>query len=132
MAVMITGWVVLLLGVLLVLLDVLLVLLGVRERYASIIVELARAVTAGRLRLEPCADPADVTRELASIGMDEASAALILARAAAWPDSLPVHDPTHSLAQRAERWRPWRAYAAMHLRLEATSGTRDATKVRAG
>jgi len=109
-----------------------LVLLGVRERYASIIVELARAVTAGRLRPEPGADPADVTRELASIGVDEASVALILARAAAWPDSFPAHDPTRSLAQRAERWRPWRAYAAMHLRLEATSATRDAATVRAG
>ena len=108
-----------------------LVSLGVHERDASIIVELARAIAAGPLRLEPGADPSHVSRELASIGVDEASAALILARAVAWPDSFPVHDSTHSLTYRAERWRPWRAYAAMHLRLEATSAVR-AAKVRAG
>ena len=102
--------------------------LGVHERDASIVVELARAVAAGRVRLEPGADPSHVSRELASIGVDEASAALILSRAAAWPDSLAAHDPTHSLTRRAERWRPWRAYAAMHLRLESTK----AAKVRAG
>jgi AraC family transcriptional regulator of adaptative response / DNA-3-methyladenine glycosylase II len=104
-----------------------LVSLGVRERYASIIVAVARAVMTGRLRLEAGADPADVSRELASIGVDDASAAHILARAAAWPDSFPACDPAtspierHSLEQRAERWRPWRAYATMHLRLASAS-----------
>jgi AraC family transcriptional regulator of adaptative response / DNA-3-methyladenine glycosylase II len=101
--------------------------LGVRERWAAIIVELARALAAGRLRLEPGADPGDISRELAAIGVDDASIAQILARTAAWPDSFPAHDLTssatewRSLSQRAERWRPWRAYAAMHLRLRAAT-----------
>jgi AraC family transcriptional regulator of adaptative response / DNA-3-methyladenine glycosylase II len=101
--------------------------LGVRERWAAIIVELARAVAAGRLRLEPGAEPSDTARELAAIGVDEASIARILARTAAWPDSFPAHDLTsnatelRSLARHAERWRPWRAYAAMHLRLRAAA-----------
>jgi AraC family transcriptional regulator of adaptative response / DNA-3-methyladenine glycosylase II len=112
--------------------------LGVRERSAALLVNLARAVTAGRVRLEPGTEPRDLSRELAAIGIDDASAAQILARAAAWPDSFSAHELTtssgewSSLAQRAERWRPWRAYAAMHLRLGAASAMRDAASSRAG
>ena len=101
--------------------------LGLRERWAAIVVELARAVAAGRLRLEAGADPGGLSRELAAIGVDEASIAHILARTAAWPDSFSAHDLTssatewRSLARRAERWRPWLAYAAMHLRLHAAA-----------
>jgi AraC family transcriptional regulator, regulatory protein of adaptative response / DNA-3-methyladenine glycosylase II len=112
--------------------------LGVRERWAAIIIELARAVAAGRLRLEPGSDPSDISRELAAIGVDEASVAHILARTAAWPDSFSAHDLTssatewRSLVQRAERWRPWRAYAAMHLRLHGANVARDVAHSRAG
>ncbi len=101
--------------------------LGLRERWAAIVVELARAVAAGRLRLEAGADPGSLSRELSAIGVDEASIAHILARTAAWPDSFSAHDLTssatewRSLARRAERWRPWLAYAAMHLRLHAAA-----------
>jgi len=104
-----------------------LVSLGVRERWAAIIVELARAVAGGRLRLEPGSDPDELSRELSAIGVDEASVAQILARTAAWPDSLAAHDLAssgtewRSLVQSAEHWRPWRAYAAMHLRLHAAT-----------
>jgi 3-methyladenine DNA glycosylase/8-oxoguanine DNA glycosylase len=48
-------------------------------------------------------------------------------RALYWPDAFPVADPAlrraagfaspAELRIRAERWRPWRAYAAMHLLL---------------
>jgi AraC family transcriptional regulator of adaptative response / DNA-3-methyladenine glycosylase II len=106
--------------------------LGVRERWAAIIVDLARAVAAGRLHLEPGADQSDISRELSAIGVDEASAAQILTRAAAWPDVFPAHDLATSstewraLRQRAERWRPWRAYAAMHLRMQERSAARHA------
>ena len=111
--------------------------LGVRERWAAVIVDLARSVAAGRLRLEPGGEPSDISRELSAIGVDEASAAHILTRAAAWPDVFPAHDLAssavewRSLGQRAERWRPWRAYAAMHLRLHEMD-VRDAASVRAG
>jgi AraC family transcriptional regulator of adaptative response / DNA-3-methyladenine glycosylase II len=104
--------------------------LGVGERWAAIIVELARALVAGRLRLEAGADPDDVARELGAIGADDASVARILARTTAWPDSFAAHDLTSSasewraLSQRAERWRPWRAYAATHLRLDAATPLR--------
>jgi len=112
--------------------------LGVRERWAAIIIDVARSVAAGRLRLEPGADQSDITRELSAIGVDESSAAQILTRSAAWPDVFPAHDLTSSsaewrtLRQRAERWRPWRAYAAMHLRLQERSAERDAASFRAG
>jgi AraC family transcriptional regulator of adaptative response / DNA-3-methyladenine glycosylase II len=112
--------------------------LGVRERSAPVIVELARAVAAGRVRLEPGADPHDVARELSAIGVDDASVAHILARTAAWPDAFPAHDSSSSnvewssLVQRAERWRPWRAYAAMHLLRAETAAARDVVGSRAG
>jgi AraC family transcriptional regulator of adaptative response / DNA-3-methyladenine glycosylase II len=109
-----------------------LVSLGVGERWATIVVGLARAVADGRLRLEPAADQRDISRELAAIGVDEASVAHVLARSAAWPDAFPAHDLATSstewrtLRQRAERWRPWRAYAAMQLRLQERSVVRHA------
>jgi AraC family transcriptional regulator of adaptative response / DNA-3-methyladenine glycosylase II len=111
--------------------------LGVRERYATIIVELARAVVAGRVSLQPGGDPRVVSHELSAVGVDDVSVAHILSRVAAWPDVFPAHDLTSSdvawraLSRRAERWRPWRAYAAAHLRLEASTVS-DVTSVRAG
>jgi len=111
--------------------------LGVGERFATVIVDVARAVAAGRVLLEPGTDPRDVARELSVAGVDEQSVAHILARAAAWPDSFPARDLTSSaiewssLSKRAERWRPWRAYAAMHLRLDDIAA-HDAPSVRAG
>jgi AraC family transcriptional regulator of adaptative response / DNA-3-methyladenine glycosylase II len=111
--------------------------LGMRERWAETLIDLARSVAAGRLRLEPGGEPSDVARELSAIGVDEASAAHILTRAAAWPDVFAAHDLTssgvewRSLGQRAERWRPWRAYAAMHLRLQEVGVPREAAGVRA-
>jgi AraC family transcriptional regulator of adaptative response / DNA-3-methyladenine glycosylase II len=104
-----------------------LVSLGVSQRHATLIVELARAVAAGRIRLEPGSDPQDLSRELTALEIDDASIALILARAAAWPDAFSAHDlaaagiERRSLAQRAERWRPWRAYAAVQLQLDVAT-----------
>jgi AraC family transcriptional regulator of adaptative response / DNA-3-methyladenine glycosylase II len=115
-----------------------LVSLGVRERHASLLVGLARAIVGGRLRLEPGSDPSQLTRELVTIGIDDASVAQILARAAAWPDAFWAHDPTTSgaeriaLTQRAERWRPWRAYAAMHVLIADVAAKRDLVSSRAG
>jgi len=58
-------------------------------------------------------------------GVGEAAAGVILLRVLSWPDAFPHHDrrlrrrlegatPAEALA-RAERWRPWRAYAATCL-----------------
>jgi AraC family transcriptional regulator of adaptative response / DNA-3-methyladenine glycosylase II len=114
-----------------------LVSLGVRERDAAQIVELARAVAAGRVRLEPGSEPHELSHALTTLGIAEGSVAQILARAAAWPDAFSAHElaatpaDRRSLTHRAERWRPWRAYAATQLQLDVTK-THTAASSRAG
>ena len=72
---------------------------------------LARAVLDGALRLEPGADAAAARRALSMIpGVDDWLATTIVMRALHWPDAFPASDRA-----RAEPWRPWRAYAALHL-----------------
>lgn len=99
---------------------------GVPARQALAIVALARAICDRRLLLEPGNDPAAAQRTLVAIdGVGERRATIMVMRALAWPDAFPASDPmlqraTHttsaaSLVDAAERWRPWRAYAALHL-----------------
>lgn len=75
---------------------------------------LARAVTSGALLLEPGSD-VEATRcaliELGGIG--ERLTTEIVMRALYWPDAFYTKD--RALLARAEAWRPWRAYAALHL-----------------
>jgi AraC family transcriptional regulator of adaptative response / DNA-3-methyladenine glycosylase II len=107
--------------------------LGVPERIAEAIVAVARAASAGGLRLEPGADASstlDALTEIPAIG--ERTATAIVMRALQWPDAFPAGDPAlqraagaagpRALLHLAERWRPWRAYAAAHLSLLATLG----------
>jgi DNA-3-methyladenine glycosylase II len=91
---------------------------------------LSEAVASGDLALEPGA-PAEETQErLQSLpGIGAWTAEMISMRALGEPDAFPVgalglrralgrHGSpidARSLARRAERWRPWRAYAAMWL-----------------
>jgi len=91
---------------------------------------LARAVTDGALVLDGGADPADVAADLRALpGFGPWTAGYIALRALRDPDALPAgdlglrralaarggDDSVAGLAGRAERWRPWRAYAALHL-----------------
>jgi AraC family transcriptional regulator of adaptative response / DNA-3-methyladenine glycosylase II len=72
---------------------------------------LARAVVSGALRLAPGADAVAARRTLMTIpGVDDRLATTIVMRALHWPDAFPASDRA-----RAESWRPWRAYAALHL-----------------
>ena len=49
-------------------------------------------------------------------GLGESTSQYVALRAFRRPDAFPADDPTlHDVAGAAERWRPWRAYAAMHL-----------------
>ena len=90
--------------------------LGVPPRRAGCLVALARAVEAGALRLVPGSDAAATRRALLEIdGVSERQAAAIVMRALSWPDAFPAAD--RMLLARAEQWRPWRAYAALHLSL---------------
>lgn len=100
--------------------------LGLVGSRARAIVGLARAVADGRIDLTPSA-PIEATlaalRELPGVG--EWTAQTIAMRALHWPDAFPPGDAgvmkalglrqAARIAARAERWRPWRAYAVMHL-----------------
>ena len=105
--------------------------LGMSRRRAETLSALARAVADGVLRLEPGREVAPTREALRSIaGVGEPLAAAILLRALHWPDAFSEGDPVlqraagaggpRELLARAERWRPWRGYAAQHLRLAAS------------
>ncbi|MFN3566858.1 MAG: AlkA N-terminal domain-containing protein, partial [Burkholderiaceae bacterium] len=99
--------------------------LGVVEQRAHTLVSFARAVADGRVRLDPTADVESALAALRALpGIGEWTAHYIAMRALHWPDAFPPGDAgvlkalggtrAGALAQ-AERWRPWRAYAVMHL-----------------
>jgi AraC family transcriptional regulator of adaptative response / DNA-3-methyladenine glycosylase II len=100
--------------------------LGMPGARARTIVALARAVADGGLVLMPNADiDATLERLRALPGVGEWTAQYVAMRALAWPDAFPhtdlgvmkalgTKDPRRVL-EAAEAWRPWRAYAVMHL-----------------
>jgi AraC family transcriptional regulator, regulatory protein of adaptative response / DNA-3-methyladenine glycosylase II len=100
--------------------------LGIVRTRARTIVTLAQAIARGELRLDPGADVESTLVTLRSIpGIGEWTAQYIAMRALAWRDAFPHSDlglmkalqernPRRVLAK-AEAWRPWRAYALMHL-----------------
>jgi AraC family transcriptional regulator, regulatory protein of adaptative response / DNA-3-methyladenine glycosylase II len=99
--------------------------IGLTRQRASALRALAAAVARGDLDLAPGAD-ADAARAglLALPGIGPWTAELVLLRALGDPDAFPAGDlglrrafggDARALERRAERWRPWRAYAAMLL-----------------
>jgi AraC family transcriptional regulator of adaptative response / DNA-3-methyladenine glycosylase II len=100
--------------------------LGIVASRARTILVLARALERGDLSLAPGADVATTLEALRALpGIGEWTAQYIAMRAMAWPDAFPHGDlglkkalheenPKRVLLA-AEAWRPWRAYAAMHL-----------------
>jgi AraC family transcriptional regulator of adaptative response / DNA-3-methyladenine glycosylase II len=104
--------------------------IGLPRARAETIRALARAVTDGRLDLEPGAGLESAVAELTQIaGVGEWTAHYVAMRALGEPDAFPDDDlwlrralagPSKpvtrlELRRRAESWRPWRAYAAMYL-----------------
>ncbi|MGH7720197.1 MAG: AlkA N-terminal domain-containing protein, partial [Gemmatimonadaceae bacterium] len=100
--------------------------LGVPRRRADAIASVARAVAEGALRLEPGSDVTATRRALMEIdGVGDRFATTIVMRALHWPDAFPASDGAlqraaaargqRALRAQAEQWRPWRAYAALHL-----------------
>jgi AraC family transcriptional regulator of adaptative response / DNA-3-methyladenine glycosylase II len=100
--------------------------LGITGQRAKTLIALAQAVAKGELLLEPGGRVEDVIDRLHQIpGIGEWTAQYIAMRALSWPDAFPHTDlvirkalgarkPAEILAH-AEKWRPWRAYAALHL-----------------
>jgi AraC family transcriptional regulator, regulatory protein of adaptative response / DNA-3-methyladenine glycosylase II len=100
--------------------------IGMPGARARTLIALAGAVLSGELTLARGADPERVReRMLALPGVGPWTANLVAMRALGAPDAFPAGDlgvlralgTKSALAAeaRAEAWRPWRAYAAMHL-----------------
>jgi AraC family transcriptional regulator, regulatory protein of adaptative response / DNA-3-methyladenine glycosylase II len=109
--------------------------LGVPAARARSIAALARAVAGGELDLTPGAEVEATLAKLRALpGVGDWTAQYVALRALAWPDAFPhtdygvmkamkLTDPKRVLAA-AEAWRPWRAYAVMHLWLSLAKGDR--------
>jgi AraC family transcriptional regulator of adaptative response / DNA-3-methyladenine glycosylase II len=100
--------------------------IGVPEKRARTIVALARLAAGGRLDLSPGGDPETVVAALQTVpGIGPWTAHYLALRALRWPDAFPAGDLALrralglDTARAAERrslpWRPWRAYAVVHL-----------------
>jgi AraC family transcriptional regulator of adaptative response / DNA-3-methyladenine glycosylase II len=99
---------------------------GFPKTTARAIRALARAVCDGEINFERVADSAALLARLSDLlGIGESTAQYLAMRAFGEPDAFPYADlhlttalgfgNSRELQQRAEAWRPWRAYAAMYL-----------------
>jgi len=94
------------------------------------LLELASAVAEGRVAVDPGQSPDELRRSLTGLhGVGPWTAEYVAMRALGDPDAFLLSDlglrrgaalvglpsPPAALAERAERWRPWRAHAQLHL-----------------
>jgi 3-methyladenine DNA glycosylase/8-oxoguanine DNA glycosylase len=100
--------------------------IGLPAARAAAIRQLASTVARGELTFSGAAEPAGFIERLKKLpGIGEWTAQYVAMRALGEPDAFPAADlgllraaglaTAKQLEARAERWRPWRAYAAMHL-----------------
>lgn len=100
--------------------------LGMPRARAESIVSLAQAMRAGRVSFGPRTSYESLVRDLVALpGIGEWTAEYVAMRALGWPDAFPASDlgirkamgaPSSAKARsRAEAYRPWRSYAAVHL-----------------
>lgn len=100
--------------------------LGIPAARVACLRALAQAVADGQVNLAPCVDPLTTLVRLQELpGIGAWTAQYIALRALRWPDAFPDGDlglrkawataARPPLTQAAEAWRPWRAYAAIHL-----------------
>jgi AraC family transcriptional regulator of adaptative response / DNA-3-methyladenine glycosylase II len=98
--------------------------LGLTTARQATLRALAAAVAGGTLELDHGADPQEAAARLAELpGVGPWTISYILMRAVRDPDAFPVADlglrraleQLGGMAARADRWHPWRAYAAVHL-----------------
>jgi AraC family transcriptional regulator of adaptative response / DNA-3-methyladenine glycosylase II len=103
-----------------------LVRLGLTGKRAECLIELARAIAEGEVKLEPGGDAEATIERLKQLpGIGDWTAHYIAMRALRWPDAFPHSDlglrkalgetSSKRILEIAENWRPWRAYALMHL-----------------
>jgi AraC family transcriptional regulator of adaptative response / DNA-3-methyladenine glycosylase II len=107
--------------------------LGAPPRRAEALATVAQGMAEETLQLEPGADVELTLEALTRIsGVGAQSATAIVMRALHWPDAFSATDSTLqraagvsgalALDRMAERWRPWRSYAAAHLQHCLTLG----------
>lgn len=107
--------------------------LGITTSRAACIRDLAAASAEGSVSLEPGGDPGGAIERLERLrGIGPWTAGYIALRALHWPDAFPDGDlvlrqrmgriSAAELRRRSEAWRPWRAYAALHLWREPEAG----------
>jgi AraC family transcriptional regulator of adaptative response / DNA-3-methyladenine glycosylase II len=98
--------------------------LGLTTSRQATLRALAGAMATGRLELDPGTDPAEAAARLSELpGIGPWTVSYILMRAAGDPDAFPETDLGLRRAierlgcppGQASQWRPWRAYAALHL-----------------
>jgi AraC family transcriptional regulator of adaptative response / DNA-3-methyladenine glycosylase II len=100
--------------------------LGIVRARAESIRALAHEMAAGRLSLEPGAQPDEVIARLTALpGVGPWTAQYIAMRALRWPDAFPKEDvaarkalggvSAASAEAASQAWRPWRSYALLHL-----------------
>lgn len=103
-----------------------LVALGMTGKRAVTVLHLARAVASGELRVDPAADAEQTRAQLLALpGIGPWTTEYIAMRALGDPDAFPASDlalmkimgtdKPKVLETQAEAWRPWRAYAAIHV-----------------
>jgi AraC family transcriptional regulator of adaptative response / DNA-3-methyladenine glycosylase II len=100
--------------------------LGITQSRAKSILGMARAVTNGSISFDVAVSVEDALAKLKELpGIGDWTVHYFAMRVYGWPDAFPHSDlgilkalktknPRQALAL-AEAWRPWRAYAAMHL-----------------
>ncbi|HEY3864217.1 MAG TPA: DNA-3-methyladenine glycosylase 2 [Verrucomicrobiae bacterium] len=100
--------------------------LGITGQRAKTLIALSQAIASGALSMEPGRRIEDTLERLREIpGVGEWTAQYIAMRALCWPDAFPHTDlgirkalgssNPREILQLSEKWRPWRAYAALHL-----------------
>jgi AraC family transcriptional regulator of adaptative response / DNA-3-methyladenine glycosylase II len=101
---------------------------GISDARVETLRRVSRAVLDGTLDFG--APVEEVTRTLTLQGLSETTAEYIAMRALGDPDAFPIADK--ATRARAEAWRPWRSYAALHLwhPAEAPRPARRAVHVR--
>ena len=100
--------------------------LGITGKRAETLIVLAQAVNSDALHLEPGNRVEGTLKQLRKMpGIGEWTAQYIAMRALSWPDAFPHTDlgimkalkerNPKKILEMTEKWRPWRAYAALHL-----------------
>ncbi|HEY1065591.1 MAG TPA: AlkA N-terminal domain-containing protein [Pirellulales bacterium] len=111
--------------------------LGLPGARADGLRNLAAVIARGEIDLTPNGDPQAIVARLVELpGIGPWTAEYVAMRGLHWPDAFPAGDlwlrkatgmdSARQLEQHSERWRPWRAYAAVHL-WESLKTPADAT-----